>query len=200
MNRNRLKKTDKKQKEKNGFLYNLFSTANDNPLHYCWIVFSSVFGSLSFWISVFIHGWRFANDELKKNGSLYIASIGILAPCVFSLLYKICISYELKSIPDKSINYTRHRVALVLFGIIICSLVPVFSLGVFCSNLRLQWSLFAFVVFYSFLCYLAVFLNPKERDELQGNAFNDTNKESSSIIQKSEKIENIEVDGERIEL
>ncbi len=126
------------------------------------LFFVVFFGYLNVWTILLIKGPQVLQENLMDSGSLYIVSVGVLAPCLFSLLLKT----YLEKIREHDVHFIKVRLLFVFIGFCLCVVTPLLSVGIFRIRLPLQIGISIIMLLFSFLCYLAQFLDPNENSNI----------------------------------
>ena len=194
-----MKKKKRSKTEKwNSFVCETWSIAKNERMHFFWLVFVVFFGYLNVWTIFLISGSHVLLENLKTSGSLYIVSVGVLAPCLFSLLLKT----YLEKIKDHDVHFIKVRLSFVFIGFCLCVVTPLLSVGVFNTCLALQIVISIVILLFSFLCYLAQFLDPHENSNIDDKTTiqEEKHQEAESLLQSGKHETRAFIDNKEIKL
>ena len=141
------------------FIKKTIQIANREKMHFFWLMFVFIFSFLDIWTILLLKPLK---DISYSNLNIYSTLIGILAPSLFSLMLKIYLEKKY----DKDIHFFRTRLTLVFIGLPFVTLLPILSLGCYGHILWLQILFVILILLYSFMCYLALYLDPNEDLEM----------------------------------
>lgn len=165
--------------------------------HVLWFLVVVTFGLLSTWLDFLRLPFDCAWEKFVKSNDVYIATLGMLAPGVFSLLYQI---YD-KHNKNENLHFMRLHFAFVIFGFIICSIVPIFAAV---QSVRSYWLtkvvIATGIILYTFVCYLIQFFDQDKYSDFDDpvfidycNAVNDLKEESRNTSKASLEDDEVEL-------
>lgn len=183
-----MKKTteNKISKEKKPFLLKtLLNIAVKEKFHFLWLVFIIYFAFINLWMALLIFPIDSAIEYFSNTADLYIASIALLAPCLYDLLSTIYFDKK----RENETHFLKIRFAFVIIGFILCSIITYLSMGDLKNNVWLKIIIPILIILFSFFSYLSKYLKlPDHAAFDEGTLFDDSKKDKDELKSKTDAL------------
>lgn len=184
------------------FIYSPLKIAFDDKMHFYWFLFVCVFAFLGIIIHFIIDGPNELSMKLSQSGDLYTISVGVLAPNLFGLLFKAYIE-RIDEDNKNVVHFVRIKLKLVFIGFVLCIITTLLSIDGFGIGKPLFQVLTSiFIVFYAFICNMAVYLDPVKHAGIDDGSeiFKEDNRKVTKLLEMSSDVLSMEDSGETIKI
>lgn len=172
----------------------LLKVANNENIHYCWLVIVIVFGYTPIWWSFFTKPYEYF-IKFVSDYDFYSVLIGILAPATCNLLIEFYFEKKLYNVSQ----FVKLRVILLLVCLLIVFFLTALSQGCYKQNFYVLIPVHVIVIVLSFMCYLSSYLDPNVNSSVNDYVAQEIiNK--NSLKENSSKVDTINFNGKDITL